>query len=202
MSTHQEIRDHYVAIVDFLKCSRWDSQRIADFLGIAKQTSYQYGFKPETRGSRIIPADKLDRLRDTATQIWIERMEAGFPAFLKRDEHLWIVVGTDLSIMLETTSPWRASWHAVRHNGTAMSGKDNVRNNDTRLSNNDHLCIEWLGLLHDDLVDREDAMRAAGVDEYLIERVGHEHAAWRIQPTEAQLQALREVARERFSLAA
>ncbi|MHA6641069.1 hypothetical protein [Mesorhizobium sp. A623] len=201
VSSHQEIRDHYVALVAFLKRKGWDSQRIADLIGTARQTSYQYGFKPETRGSRIIPADKLDRLRDAATAIRIERMEAGFPAFLNRDEHLWLVFAADMSLLLETTSPWRAAWHAAMHGGTAVYGKDNVLHGDDKLSDNDRLCIEWLEIRHGGLVDKKDAMCAAGCDEYLVERIAHEYGGWRIQPTVAQVEALRSLAMGRLSRA-
>jgi hypothetical protein len=201
-TSHQEIRGHYVTLVNFLKREGWDSQRIADLIGTARQTSYQYGFKLETRGSRVIPADKLDRLRKAASEIRTQRMEAGFPAFLNRADFLWLVFAPDMSLLLETTSPWRAAWHAATHAGTAVHGKDNIRNYDDKLSDNDHLCIEWLEIRHGGLVDKMDAMCAAGCDEYLVERVAHEHVAWRIQPTADQVEALRSLAMGRLRHAA
>ena len=56
VSTHQEIRDHYADVVDVLKrYAKWDSHRIADFIGIGRQTSYQYGFQPQVHPHKNLP---------------------------------------------------------------------------------------------------------------------------------------------------
>lgn len=202
MTPHQDIRDHFVTIRDYLKRNKWTSAQVADVLGVALHTSYQYGFNPSTRGSRIVPADKLDRLRDAAAAVVQENRERGFPGFFGRKEHLWVVVGKDLSVILETTSPWHAAWHAAQNGGVAMPSRDNLKNRNDRLRDDDRLCIEWLELRHGGLITKEDAMAVAGVDAWLVERIGHEHDPWRIQPTREQVDALREIHLGRFRHAA
>ena len=201
-ASNQETRDHYVAVRDILKRAGWDSHRIAGEIGVTRQTSYQYGFNPETRGARVIPADKLDKLRELATAAEAERHERGFPAFLPRAEHLWLVFGAGMELLLETTSPWRAVWHAARHCGVAMPGRDNAQHRDRQLTADDELCVEWMEHRHGGLITKADVMEVAAVDEYLVERVGHEHHGWRIQPTAEQVEALKELHLSRWSHAA
>ncbi|RJT28896.1 hypothetical protein D3227_33365 [Mesorhizobium waimense] len=96
--------------------SEWDSHRITGEIGVPSQMSYQYGFDPETRGARVISADKLDRLRGFATEAEADRRDRGFPAFLPRAEHLWLVFGVGVELLLETAWLRRAAWHC----GVAM----------------------------------------------------------------------------------
>ncbi|MBZ9798735.1 hypothetical protein [Mesorhizobium sp. ES1-4] len=191
-ASHQEIRDHFVEVRDRLKRSGWDSNRIADELGVARQTSYQYAFQPGAKGTRLIPADKLDRLRTAA--------RGQFP-WLTREQRLWIVLGPQLELLLETTQPGFGESYAARHRGSCMPGKENVKP-DYRLPPDEALCVEWLGWRHGGLAAKADAMAVAEVDEYLIERVGLENTGWRIMPTEAQVAALRDIHERRFRDAA
>lgn len=182
----------------------WTMQQIADAAGVAKQSLKIYCMLPSEKPSaaRIIPAAALDRLGDVVTAQVTETKERGFPAFLNRDEHLWLVFGANLELILETTSPWRAEWHAARHNGVAMPGKDNLNHQSKKLSADDVLCIEWLGFRHGGLIAKADAMEIAEVDEYLIERVAHELPCWRIQPTAEQVRRIRELDERRWLNAA
>lgn len=177
----------------------WTLQQIADTAGVAKQSLSQYCMLPGSKGARIIPAAALDRLRAAVTHSEAERRDRGFPAFLARETYLWHVHGPDL---FETTSPWRAEWHAARTGGIAMPGQHNTSHRDSRLSDDEELCLRWLGARFTlrtiqeraGKVDGSDEQRIAGVDEYLIERVGHEHKPWCIQPTLAQVRELEELA--------
>ncbi|MEI9432110.1 hypothetical protein [Mesorhizobium sp. Cs1299R1N3] len=79
-----------------------------------------------------------------------------------------------------------------------MPGKNNVMHRSRTLSDNDELCVEWLGFRHGGLVTKEDAMFISDVDEFLVERVGHEHAGWRIQPSADKVQRMRELHERSF----
>lgn len=151
---------------------------------------------------RLIPAEKLDRLRDFATEAEAEGKERGLPAFLPRTEHLGIVFGAGLAMLLDTTSPWRAAWHAARNCGVARPGRDNKRHRERLLSPADERCVAWLEWRHAVLVTNADAMVVADVDEYLAKRVGHEHHGWRIEPTGEQVEALKQLHIARWSHAA
>ncbi|TPK91487.1 hypothetical protein [Mesorhizobium sp. B2-4-17] len=200
-ASHQEIRDHYVEVRDRLKRSGWDSYRIAGELGVARQTSYQYAFKPEAKGARVIPAEKLDKLRTAAVRAIHQHWDRGQFPWLTREQRLWIVFGPQLEVVLQTTQPGFAAFYAARHGYSCMPGKEDVKP-DFRLQLDEELCVKWLGFRHGGLVTKDDAMAIADVDEYLVERVGLENPGWRIQPTAAQVQRIRELHDRRFLNAA
>lgn len=197
-ATHQEIRDHYVDVRDTLKGSGWDSHRIADLLGVTRQTSYQYAFQPEAKGARVVPAEKLDTLRTAAVRAVHDHWDRGKFPWLTREQRTWIVLGAGLELLLETTQPGFAESYAARNRGSCMPGKDNVKP-DFRPPPDEALCVEWLEWRHGGLVTQDDAMAVAGVDEYLVERVGLEMIpSWSIQPTAEQVAALKEIHERRF----
>ncbi|MFB9982997.1 hypothetical protein ACFSOZ_03695 [Mesorhizobium newzealandense] len=70
---------------------------------------------------------------------------------------------------------------------------DNAAHRTTQLSDDDELRVDRLRFRAWRLLTKVDAMQIADVDEYLAERVGHEHAGWRIQPTAQMVQRAREL---------
>jgi hypothetical protein len=195
VSTHQEVRDHYIAVVDVLKrYGRWSSQQIADFLGVSRQTSYQYGFKSDTRGARLIPAEKLDALQAAALAAIDADLKRGFGPGVTPESRTWqVFVGTELR--LETFDQRYAESQAARLGGVCWPHNDNKRQ--VELSADDQLCIEWLTWRHAGLISKTDAAYIAKVDEYLEGRVGCENLRWRIMPTAEQVRAIARVHKRR-----
>lgn len=201
-STPEEINEHLRMLRRRLAGQQWSLAQMAEVVGVAKQTFSQYCMLPSTRGSRTIPAAGLDALRTAATELWSESTERGFPSWLDRNQHLWSVFDADLALALETTFVTRAEWHAARIGGTVLHGPGNANQSRRRLSADEELCVEWLSYLHGGLVTRDDAMEIAEVDDYLIERVGHEFPGWRIQPTADQVHRIRDLHERRWRDAA
>jgi len=191
-STHQEVRDHYADVVDVLKrYGRWDSLCLADYIGVSRQTSYQYGLQPTNRGARIIPADKLDRLREAAVAAIFDSLKQTVAPGLTAESRTWqVFVGMDLR--LETYSHLYGEAQAARLGGVCVPHNGNSKP-DAELSADDRLCLDWLTWRHAGLVTRADAIHIAGADEHLECRVGCEAHAWRITPTAAQVAALKAV---------
>lgn len=201
-ATREEITEHLRDIRHQLACYRWSLQDMSDAIGVSKQTFSQYCMMPSTKGARTIPAEKIDALRATATELWLEAKERGFPSWLGRDQYLWCVFDADMALALETTSLWRAEWHAARVGGTVVPGLSNVNQNKRRLSADEELCVEWISYLNGGIVTREEAMQIADVDQHLIGLVGHEIFAWRIQPTAEQVRRIRDLHERRWRDAA
>ncbi|MGO4558276.1 hypothetical protein [Mesorhizobium sp. 2RAF21] len=191
-STRQEIRDHYVDVVSVLKrYARWDSHRIADYIGVSRQTSYQYGFQPTARGARVIPGDKLDKLRDAATAAIYEDLKTTFAPGVTAEMRTWqVFVGMNLE--LETFSRLYGESQAARLGGVCVPHDCNAKPN-AQLSDEDELCVEWLRWRHAGHIAKSEAVHVAGVDQYLEGRVGCEGIPWRIVPTAYQVAALRDI---------
>jgi hypothetical protein len=78
---------------------RWNSQKIADFIGVSWQTSYQYGFRPDACGARLIPALKLDKLREAATATMDSELKRGFAPRITPESRTWqVFVGMNLKL--------------------------------------------------------------------------------------------------------
>jgi hypothetical protein len=196
VSTHQEVRDHYVAVVDILKrYGRWNSQRIADFLGVSRQTSYQYGFQPHARGARLVPADKLEALRTAAAAAMDADLKRTFAPGITPEMRTWqVFVGMELKV--ESFHHLYAESQAARLGGVCWPHNDNAKP-DHELSSADQLCVDWLTWRHAGLITKAEAMQITGLDEYLEARVGHEVLPWRIMPTVAQVEAIESLHKRR-----
>lgn len=193
VSSKDEIRDHYNAIRDVLKrYAGMDSQGIADLIGVGRQTSYQYGFRPEARGARTIPAGKLDLLRMYAVIAIVNSHDNDWLPGADMDTKRWQLFNHQGHLLIQTLNPLFAVSQATRLGGIVVAHPRNPMQDIRGLefSEEDARCIQWLYFRHRGNATREDAMRIAAVDEYLVERVGLESRPWRIIPTEDQIAAL------------
>ena len=193
-TTHEEAALHLRDIRSSLSNMGWNLMMMAEAVGVRKQTFSQYCMMPGTNGARMIPADRLDVLRAIATEERMKAIDEGFPKFLPREEHLWEARDGKLAMALlfETTSPWRAMWASARTGGEARPAPSNTVNPrfGETVTPESALCINWVRYASRGRVTREEACAIAGVDEYLIERVGHEFPIWRIQPTLEQVEEI------------
>ena len=100
----EKIRDQFVHLRDRLKRKGIDAQQLADLLGVKRQTTYQYGFSPNARGARIVPADLLDKMRVLYTRLHFGSAGRGYPAFLDRRLVEWIYTDANGSV---STTCWK-----------------------------------------------------------------------------------------------
>jgi hypothetical protein len=201
-TTHEEIVEHLRDVRRMLSQHGWSLERMAETAGVKKHTLSQYCQMPETKGARLIPAATLDRLRTAAVRSHHDHWDRAWTPFMTREQRLWFVVATaEFRTLLESTDVRFAESYAARHRAMCTPGPENARP-DYRLHSDEQRCVDWLGFRHGGFVTKEDAMAVAGVDEYLVERVGLELMCWRILPTREQVDALGEIHHRRFADAA
>jgi hypothetical protein len=63
---HEQNRKAYRALRDFLKRAGWPAGRIASAMGVSESTAVAYGARPTTLQYRVIPEERLLRLRQGA----------------------------------------------------------------------------------------------------------------------------------------
>lgn len=163
-----EIRQHFLDLKAFL---RGTPQELADLLKVARQTVYQYGFQPETRGARVIPAASIDIMREAALQKLFDQAERTYPPFLDKERALWTVGD------IQTTCRGRAVYLA------GIKGVDpvpHIENRDQELSEAERLAIRWLRAIGE--VSIEEQMRVTQLGEYDVGRVGRLGLNWGLVP--------------------
>lgn len=162
-----EIRQHFLDLKAFLRIT---PQELADLLGVARQTVYQYGFQPETRGARVIPAASIDIMRVAALQKLFDQAERTYPPFLDKERALWTVGD------IQTTSRARAVYLA----GTGVDPVPHVENRDPELCTAERLAIDWLREICG--ISLDEQMQVSGLGEYDVGRVGRLGLNWGIVP--------------------
>lgn len=177
--TREEIRDHFLSLKSSLRLT---PQELANMLGIARQTFYQYGFKSETRGARVIPAASIDVMREAVLEKHFAKLERIYPVFLDKERALWSVGD------IQTTCRARAVYLG------GMTGNDAVphsENRDPLLFDAEHLAIRWLRAIHS--VSVEEQMNASGLGEYDVGRIGRLALNWGIVPESDWVEKIREI---------
>lgn len=153
--------------------------------GPMRSTLKQYFQMPGTKGTRLIPGERLDLLRNDCLR-W---RRAQVP-FQPREERIWNVFSSCMDHLLEVTDELYAESYAMRY-GPAVCVPGDRNPGRSSLQPDDRLCIEWLDVRHGGLVDEADAMAITGTDEWTEGLVGYENRGQRIVPTRAEVDALR-----------
>jgi hypothetical protein len=174
-----EIRKHFLDLKAFLRIT---PQELADLLGVARQTVYQYGFQPEKRGARVIPAASIDIMREAALQKLFDQAERTYPPFLDKERALWTVSD------IQTTSRARAVYLAGT---TGVDPVPHAENKDPELNEAERLSIRWLRGIRG--LSFDDQMRASGLGEYDFGRVGRLGLNWGIAPKIEWIEDLKEI---------
>lgn len=189
--THQEIRDHFVEIQDALKRLGVDGSKQADICGVKRQTFYQYGFQPEARGARLIPADALDRLRVEFAKGELKRYY--LPAFIAPTTREWEVVDAAGTVVETTTRRAYAYLAAALVHGEPRKGPAFDEAAAPPNSVAEDLSFAWLHAYHRGHVTPEDAMVCTGLGRYDVGRVGMVWFGWGIAPTFEQVGRLHKI---------
>lgn len=200
LKTHEQITEHLRTLRKILTSQHgWTLERMADELRVKKHTLSQYCQWPDTKGARLPPPGVLSYLRSAVVDLDRKRWDKFFPTYLGREEKTWFVLDTDMSISLETHSLFAASMHAARFDGlTVAPGPENT-NPDEQLLDDQRLCVEWTQIVESGFVGRDDVVEVTGAGEYELHLIACEQVQWRVQPTEAQVRALRQKAREGYA---
>lgn len=140
-------------------------------LGVARQTVYQYGFKTENRGSRVIPAASIDIMREAVLEKHFAQLEKFYPVFVDKERALWSVGD------VHTTCRARAVYLAGRTDDSAVP---HTENRDPDLSTAEILAIRWLRAIRGTSV--EEQITVSGLGEYDIGRIGRLSMNWGIVP--------------------
>lgn len=166
--TREEIRDHFLTLKSSLRLT---PQELADMLGIARQTVYQYGFRAENKGSRVIPAFSIDIMREAVLEKHFAQLERFYPVFVDKERALWSVGD------VQTTCRARAIYLAGTTGDDAIPHPEN---RDPELSGAEELAIRWLRATRDASVEHQ--LNVSGLGEYDIGRVGRLGLNWGIIP--------------------
>lgn len=193
--THEQVTQELRGLRKRLRI-KMETAEIAALAGVAAQTLKQYCMLPEKRGAKLIPGERLDALRnEVALRDALHWSRSQVP-FQPRSHRQWLVMTTDLETVLDVTSQMYAECYAARHGHMAVRGPENTDMRDC-MTGDDWLSVDWLDIRHSGLVDKQDAMAVTGTDEWAEGLVGFELTGRRIVPTQAEIDALREIAESR-----
>ncbi|WP_152529605.1 hypothetical protein [Aliihoeflea sp. 2WW] len=194
----QQIRDHFVELRDGLYAwnSGFDSSSLADLCGVKRQTFYQYGFQPTSRGARVIPAAALDRMRVEFVKWRLSRLH--IPAFLPRDEYTWIVKERG-EVIRETTQGSLARFEAAVSGGRLISEPGpKCCLPAAALDEGDRRSQRWLEIVHSGFVDADDTMQITGLGRHDVGTIGLTAMGWGVEPTRTWLRKAEALWAERY----
>lgn len=203
LRTHEEITQHLRELRSALtRRHGWSLERMAEEIGVKRHTLSQYCQLPDTKGARQIPARSLDFLRRAVIELDRELWDRHFPTYLGREQKSWFVMDPDMSAWLETHSLFAAEMYAARRGGGIVTPGPESENPDEQLSGDERLCVEWVQVVESGFVDLGDIVEVTGVGEYELDLIACPQRNWRIQPTQEQVDAIRDRAMERTDEAA
>lgn len=177
--TPEAIRDAFLHVKWHLEKSGWTTENFTDLLGCARQTWYQYGHKPESRGYRQISADALDTLRKEVILNITSQLDRYQDPF-RRQRNMWYV--GELQTYSKTHALYKSAF-----TGEAVVPND-FNSADFGNSEEEQLMMDWLTTAKD--ATREQLMQVTGLVAYDVGRVGLHAARWGIEPRYDWLAAL------------
>ncbi|MBK3745070.1 hypothetical protein G3A39_38410 [Paraburkholderia aspalathi] len=162
--TPTKIFEHYLT----LKRGWKTPQDLADFLGVKRQTVYQYAFRRENKAARTVSAEGLDRMRVAVIERDLESVDRFFPPFKKRSESSWLI--NVAGKMVSTTCKAHAAYLAGCARTSVQPHSENPKNwvPDPK----EMLAMRWLTATRQNEVPRSVLMEITGLDEYNVGRVG------------------------------
>lgn len=193
--THEEVVEELRGLRTRLRRTM-ETATIAAMAGVSVQKLKQYRQVPATKGTRLIPGERLDLPRNEVALRNCLRWSRAQVLFQPREERIWNVFSSRMDHLLEVTDELYAESYTTRY-GPAVCALGHRNPSRSSLPPDDRLCIEWLDVRHGGLLDKADAMAIRGTDGWTEGLVGYENRGRRIVPTRGEVDALRAIADSR-----
>ncbi|MCO7728457.1 hypothetical protein NJB93_17865 [Brucella intermedia] len=164
-TTPEEIRDAFLHIKWALERHGWATSDFTGFLGIPRQTWYQYGHKLDSKGYRRIPAVQLDLLRQQHALASFGSRDGAVDPFHRR-RNRWTVGEETTFSFLKAIYMSGISGHPI------VPGEDNERKPEASAQK----ILRWFAAARQ--ADRRQIMAATNLGDYDIGRIGFVGNHW------------------------